>query len=49
MYTQQIYSTGQVHCSGQGGVFSMHYDKLVVAIGAATNTFGTKVSSPNSR
>ena len=30
-----------VHCSGAGGRFGMHYDKLVVAIGATTNTFGT--------
>jgi NADH:ubiquinone reductase (non-electrogenic) len=31
-----------VRCNGQGGMFSMHYDKLVVAIGSTTNTFGTK-------
>jgi NADH dehydrogenase FAD-containing subunit len=31
-----------VRCTGQGGVFSMHYDRLVVAIGSTTNTFGTK-------
>lgn len=36
-----------VCCSGQGGKFSLHYDKLVVAIGSTTNTFGTKGVNEN--
>ena len=31
-----------VRCVGDDGEFGMHYDKLVVAIGGTTNTFGTK-------
>ena len=31
-----------VRCVGDDGEFGMHFDKLVVAIGGTTNTFGTK-------